>query len=1014
VLLQASLLARFLHEQNAADPSWILGSLFSDNLSNAVVGNYRFFGFNGNDTLRGNAGNDTLDGGTGNDFLEGGNGNDLLYGGAGIDTLNGGAGNNTLIGGSGDDLYLISSTTNTITENADEGIEIVNSSVSYILGDNLEYLTLIGSNINGTGNTLNNILHGSSGNNALDGGAGIDTLIGGLGNDTYLVDTTTDTITENINEGTDTVSSSINYILGANIENLTLTGTSNINGTGNTLNNVLTGNSVNNLLDGGIGNDTLNGGTGIDTLIGAAGDDTYLVDTATDIITENANEGIDTVSSSVTYTLGVNLENLTLTASSINGTGNTLNNVLTGSSGNNALDGNAGIDTLIGGAGNDTYLVDTNTDTVTENVNGGTDTVSSSASYVLGVNLENLTLTGTGNIDGTGNTLNNVLTGNSGNNTLNTGDGNDTLNGGAGNDTLIGGNGNDTYLVDTTIASTITENVNEGTDIVSSSVSHVLSANLENLTLTGTSNINGTGNTLNNVLTGNSVNNLLDGGIGNDTLSGSAGIDTLIGGFGDDTYLVDTATDIITENANEGSDTVSSSVTYTLGANLENLTLTGSSINGTGNTLNNVITGSSGNNTLNGSNGIDTLIGGAGNDTYLVDTNTDTVTENINQGTDTVSSSVTYTLGVNLENLTLTGTGNIDGTGNTLNNVLTGNSGNNTLNAGDGNDTIDGGTGIDTLIGGNGNDTYLVDTTTDILTENIDGGMDTVSSSASYVLGVNLENLTLTGTGNINGTGNTLNNVITGNSANNLLDGGIGNDTLSGGTGVDTLIGGADDDNLTGSAGNDSIDGGSGSDRLLESGNFNFTLTNTSLTGNDTDILSNIEAATLVGGSSSNLLNASAFSLGGVSLDGGAGNDTLIGGSGNDLLKGGSGSDRLTGGTGSDRFIYDTNATFTTSSVGIDQITDFVGGTDKIVLDKTTFTMLGSVVGDGFNLAQEFAVVGSDTAAASAEALIVYSSETGNLFYNQNGVTAGLGSGAQLATLTGIPALDAHDFELQA
>jgi Ca2+-binding RTX toxin-like protein len=122
----------------------------------------------------------------------------------------------------------------------------------------------------------------------------------------------------------------------------------------------------------------------------------------------------------------------------------------------------------------------------------------------------------------------------------------------------------------------------------------------------------------------------------------------------------------------------------------------------------------------------------------------------------------------------------------------------------------------------------------------------------------------------------------------------------------------------------------------------------------------------------------------------------------------------MTGGAGSDYFIYDTNAVFTASAVGIDQITDFVSGTDKVVLDKTTFTALGSVVGSGFNLANEFAVVGSDTAAATVDALIVYSSETDNLFYNQNGVTAGFGSGAQLATLSGIPALGASDFELQA
>jgi len=246
------------------------------------------------------------------------------------------------------------------------------------------------------------------------------------------------------------------------------------------------------------------------------------------------------------------------------------------------------------------------------------------------------------------------------------------------------------------------------------------------------------------------------------------------------------------------SDTLTANVTTTLPANVENLTLTGTTnINGTGNTLNNIITGNSGNNILNGATGIDTLIGGLGNDTYQIDTTTDTITENANQGTDTVQSSVTYTLGNNLENLTLTGTTNINGTGNTLNNVITGNSGNNILN---------GATGIDTLIGGLGNDTYQIDTTTDTITENANQGTDTVQSSVTYTLGNNLENLTLTGTANINGTGNTLNNVITGNSGNNILNGSDGNDTLIGGTGNDTITGGAGSDRFTFNNRNEGID----------------------------------------------------------------------------------------------------------------------------------------------------------------------------------------------------------------
>ena len=141
------------------------------------------------------------------------------------------------------------------------------------------------------------------------------------------------------------------------------------------------------------------------------------------------------------------------------------------------------------------------------------------------------------------------------------------------------------------------------------------------------------------------------------------------------------------------------------------------------------------------------MAGGAGNDTYVVDSAGDVVTEGSDQGTDTVQASVSYTLGGNVENLTLTGTGNINATGNTLNNTLTGNAGNNMLN---------GGAGDDTMIGGAGNDTYVVDSASDVVTENSSEGTDTVQASVSYTLGANVENLTLTGTGNINATGNTL------------------------------------------------------------------------------------------------------------------------------------------------------------------------------------------------------------------------------------------------------------------
>ncbi len=611
------------------------------------------------------AGSGTITGTTAADTIMGTSAADTIDGQAGADTLFGGDGNDSLYGGADND---------------------------YLYGENGD-----------------DMLNGGDGSDTLDGGTGNDTMIGSAGNDTYVVDVVSDVVTENANEGTDLVQSSVTYTLANDVENLTLTGTTAINGTGNSLDNVLTGNSAVNSLTGGAGNDTLNGGAGADKLLGGLGNDTYVVDNTGDVITENTNEGTDLVQASVTYTLANNVENLTLTGTTaINGAGNTLNNVLTGNSAANTLSGGTGNDTMIGGAGNDTYVVDIVGDVVTENANGGTDLVQSSVTYTLASNVENLTLTGTSAINGTGNSLDNVLTGNSAVNTLTGGAGNDTLNGGAGADKLIGGLGNDTYIVDNT-GDVVTENANEGTDLIQASVTYTLASNVENLSLTGTTAINGAGNTLNNVLTGNSAANTLSGGTGNDTM---------IGGAGNDTYVVDVVGDVVTENANEGTDLVQSSVTYTLANNVENLTLTGTSaINGTGNALDNVLTGNgavntlaggAGNDRLDGGAGADKLLGGLGNDTYVVDNTGDVITENANEGTDTVQSSIAYTLGSNLENLTLTGTAAINGTGNTLNNILTGNSAANTLTGNAGNDTLDGGAGADALVGGAGNDTYIL------------------------------------------------------------------------------------------------------------------------------------------------------------------------------------------------------------------------------------------------------------------------------------------------------------------
>ena len=192
---------------------------------------------------------------------------------------------------------------------------------------------------------------------------------------------------------------------------------------------------------------------------------------------------------------------------------------------------------LTGGAGNDTYVVGTG-DTTVEVAGGGVDTVQSSVTWTLGTEVENLTLTGTSAINGTGNTLDNVLVGNSANNTLTGGAGNDILDGGSGNDTMQGGAGNDIYVVNVT-SDAVTESANQGIDTVQSAVTWTLASNLENLTLTGVSAINGTGNAADNILFGNSATNSLAGAAGNDTLDGGAGADSLVGGGGNDTYVLD-------------------------------------------------------------------------------------------------------------------------------------------------------------------------------------------------------------------------------------------------------------------------------------------------------------------------------------------------------------------------------------------------------------------------------------------------------------------------------------------
>ncbi|WJM55704.1 peroxidase family protein [Pseudomonas asiatica] len=330
----------------------------------------------------------------------------------------------------------------------------------------------------------------------------------------------------------------------------------------------------------------------------------------------------------------------------------------------------------------------------------------------------------------------NTLTGGAGNDTLSGLGGNDVLNGLGGADQLFGGDGND-------------------------------------------------------ILNGGNDPDSLDGGAGNDTLNGGLGADAMVGGAGNDTFVVDNLGDTVSEALNGGVDLVQTTLaSYTLGANVENLTFTGAgNFTGTGNTLANTITGGAGNDLLDGGAGIDRLVGGLGDDTYVVDNAGDVVVEATAGGTDTVrATAASYTLGANVENLTYIGAGNFTGTGNGLANIITGAAGNDTLNGDGGNDQLLGGLGSDTLNGGAGNDT-------------LDGGAGNDSLFGDA--------------GNDNLQGGAGDDNLDGGNGVDVLQGGDGNDTLFGDVGNDTLQGGAGNDFLNGAAGNDTVVGGAGNDTMM-------------------------------------------------------------------------------------------------------------------------------------------------------------------------------------------------------
>ena len=782
-----------------------------------------------NDVFHGNGGNDRFEGRKGNDTIDGGDANDTLDGGAGVDLIVGGAGNDvlkdtiefddgtrpagvadTLDGGLGDDTYELHASLfaptfpqarlfDVILRDAG-GTDTVVVDNSWTLEAGFENLTLRASEDLGFGfgNAANNVIT-TEGRALLDGGDGDDTLIGSnLGGDGDVFQFTQgsgnyghDTVDGR--DGTDQITfANAQSAIVVNVAAGTLTG-GGANGSGSvTFTNVeeFIGGSFDDLIsaDGTSGFHSMSGGSGDDTLIGGSGGDFLQGGDGTTVMAGGA--GNDTISTGfgshvIEFTVAPSAENVDLVFNFTSGKDKfVLDSTAFANAGpvGNFAPGDARFFAAAGAtAGHDAddrVIYNTTTKQLFYDANGN----GPGSAQLIASELQNTsTLAATdfvvdnGSAPGgqtiTGTAGDDRLTGTEGDDSIAGLAGNDSLSGLGSNDTLDGGDGNDEL------------NGGDGND----------------------SMVGGAGNDLFDAVTG----------------SGS-GVDTMVGGAGDDFYLV-TAGDVIVEGAGGGIDQVVASSDWTLAPNVENLRFGApGSFSGTGNELNNALeasgadavtlNGAAGNDfllgesaadMLIGSAGIDTLIGGFGDDTYVVDASDELHDDG---GIDTVVTDVSWTLGADFENLTMTGTGNISVTGHNGANLAVGNSGNNYFNLRAGNDTIQAGAGNDW------NDMSAFGTAS-YGNDSIDGGAGTdtvnfaISAGQQSAIVADLTLGTIRG-GGVGGAGSAtvtsvehvigagFNDSIKGSAAAETLEGREGNDTLSGMGGNDTLVGGTGTDSF--------------------------------------------------------------------------------------------------------------------------------------------------------------------------------------------------------------------------
>jgi YD repeat-containing protein len=872
----------------------------------------------GDSTVMGGMGDNTIIGGGGNNSIIGGGGNDYIADGSGNSLIVGNGGNNTLIGGSGNDtLFAGSGTTNWATTETGNNYVDGGSGNAVIFGSDGNDTLIAGDG--------NSTILGGAGNESIVGGDGNDQLVGGSGSDTIDAQGTTGTDLIQAGGGSTTIygGDGSDHIQGTTGTDLIYAGDG---GTAATPTEV----------DVGTGNTTVYGGDGIDSIFGGSGTDVlYAGDGGTDDnpTLVKAGTGVTTIYG------GAGTDGLVDTAGG--------SDSIVAGSGDDTLVG-SGNDTLIAGAGNDYFSGTGNLTDVFSSYSGDAliDTSSSTVTleFTPDVSVSDLTVSVDVSAD---NTPELVLQGDDGAITvaggLNPGtigsvvfEGQQTLtltqliqqadaSGDTNPTTVAGANGN--LIFDTS----------EGDAVSAGSGADTVSAWGDSDTLSA-----GSGGTLINA---EGADNLVYGGSGNDTLDALGAGTTLQGGTGNELFEVSDPTDVVV-GSGSGSDTIQSSVSYALPTAVDTLTLTGSAnLMATGNLdAANLITGNSGNDalvagsgsdTLVSGTGVDTFIGGSGGDTYVINNSLDVIRP-ATPGADAAQSSVSYTLQAAVGSLKLTGSNNLTATDAYGYAAITGNAGNDTLVGGSGRDTLIAGLGADTLVAGSGANTLVVNNAADVIQGA--SSADTVEASINYTMGRGVDNLVLTGSANLEATGNS--------DAANSITANAGIDTLIAGSGADTLTGNAGDTYVLNSGfGLDVIQQANGSGILqfgagITAANLDLGLTQDSA-GNPALLIQDGSSAVTVDGGLNGSISEFEFSNGttlnlaelaaqaqftpatvtgaagqtifnntpDASLTGGLGNDTIYGlgadetivaGTGNQQIYGISGGDVLAGSTGDD------------------------------------------------------------------------------------------------------------------